>query len=91
MDIFIWNNVTDTSRPWIYIDLAFDKGKTLLDHGAVFSEFGTRRRRSYHTQDLVMKGLIRADKEKSPDGSGKLTGTSNVHFAHRYIFRLPLL
>lgn len=65
---------------------AKEKGRRLLESGCLFSEFGTRRRRSYHTQDLVLKGLVAAQEEFSkqhPDGPGKFTGTSNVHFAHR--------
>ena len=58
------------------LDLAFQKGKTFLEAGCVFSEFGTRRRRSYAAQDLVMQGLIRATREVSE--SGNLNGTSNV-------------
>ena len=49
----------------------------MLSHGITFSEFGTRRRRSYRIQDLVVKTLIRANKDFSDKG-GKLAGTSNV-------------
>ncbi|KAI1930157.1 nicotinate phosphoribosyltransferase [Ophidiomyces ophidiicola] len=66
-------------------DKAFRKGCTLLQQGCIFSEFGTRRRRDYHTQDLVMRGLCRAAEEARKEGwMGKLTGTSNVHFAMKY-------
>ena len=58
---------------------------TLLEHGCVVSEFGSRRRRDYKTQDLVMKGLCKALKRADEAGwKGKLTGTSNVHFAMKY-------
>ncbi len=60
---------------------AYMKGKTLLENGCLISEFGSRRRRDYHTQNLVIKGLVRASQEGLP---GKLTGTSNVHFAMKY-------
>ncbi|KAI0951566.1 hypothetical protein AcW1_008580 [Taiwanofungus camphoratus] len=79
----IYFRVDDTD--WIYDgqeEQAYEKAKTLLKAGCVFSEFGTRRRRSYHTQDLVMKGLLRASEELS--GAGKLSGTSNVHLAQKY-------
>ncbi|KAK2463479.1 hypothetical protein APHAL10511_004565 [Amanita phalloides] len=62
-------------------DLAFQKGKTLFEAGCVISEFGTRRRRSYAAQDLVIAGLIRAAKEGI---SGSLHGTSNLHLAFKY-------
>ena len=45
-----------------------------------FSEFGTRRRRSFHSQDLVLRGLIEGYEEwKAAGGTGgALSGTSNV-------------
>jgi nicotinate phosphoribosyltransferase len=64
---------------------AYRKGCTLIQHGCMFSEFGSRRRRDYHTQDLVMKGLCRAAEKGREEGwKGKLTGSSNVHFAMKY-------
>ncbi|KAL2136623.1 hypothetical protein VTI74DRAFT_2652 [Chaetomium olivicolor] len=66
-------------------ELAFEKGMRLLEAGCVFSEFGTRRRRDYHTQALVFRGLTKASKEAEKRGfSGKLSGTSNVHLAMRF-------
>jgi Nicotinic acid phosphoribosyltransferase len=64
---------------------AYEKGMRLLEAGCVFSEFGTRRRRDYHTQALVFRGLIRAAREAEKRGyTGKLSGTSNVHLAMRF-------
>lgn len=64
---------------------AYDKGVKLMQNGCVFSEFGTRRRRDYQTHDLVMRGLTRAASTASERGwKGKLSGTSNVHFAMKY-------
>ena len=64
---------------------AYQKGVALLGGGCIFSEFGTRRRRDYHTHDLVVQGLCRAAGEAKAQGwSGKLSGTSNVHFAHKH-------
>lgn len=57
-------------------DRAYEKGTKLLDAGCVFSEYGTRRRRSYHTHDLIVSQLVRAQKDRP--GRGKLSGTSNV-------------
>lgn len=57
-------------------ELAYEKGAKLLEAGCVFSEFGTRRRRSYDAQDVVLDQLIRA--EKDHPGTGKLSATSNV-------------
>jgi nicotinate phosphoribosyltransferase len=61
---------------------AYLKGKTLLEGGCLVSDFGSRRRRDYHTHDLVIKGLVRASKESGL--KGKLTGTSNVHLAMKH-------
>lgn len=64
---------------------AYRKGCTLLENGCIFSEFGSRRRRDYHTHDLVMTGLCRAAEEGKRQGwKGVLSGTSNVHFAMKY-------
>lgn len=64
---------------------AFAKGMRLLEAGCITFEFGTRRRRDYHTQALVFRGLVRASKEAAARGfPGKLSGTSNVHLAMRF-------
>ncbi|KAL9131498.1 MAG: hypothetical protein Q9217_000577 [Psora testacea] len=64
---------------------AYQKAMNLIQGGCSFSEFGTRRRRDHHTQDLVMKGLTKAaGNTKAKEGKGKLSGTSNVHFAKKY-------
>lgn len=66
-------------------ELARTKAKRLTDAGIVFSEFGTRRRRSYRAHDLVMRGLVEGAKAaREAGGKGALMGTSNVHFAHKY-------
>jgi nicotinate phosphoribosyltransferase len=63
-------------------ELAYQKASTLLKAGCVFSDFGSRRRRDYETQNRMIKGLVRASKDIP--GPGKLTGTSNVYFAMRH-------
>ncbi|KAI0440103.1 nicotinate phosphoribosyltransferase [Xylaria telfairii] len=64
---------------------AFEKGLRILGAGCTLSEFGTRRRRDYHTQALVFRGLVNASKKAVETGlPGKLTGTSNVHLAMRF-------
>ncbi|KAF8504186.1 Quinolinate phosphoribosyl transferase [Hysterangium stoloniferum] len=60
---------------------AYHKGQRLLHSDITFSEFGTRRRRSYHSQELVVAGLKRAAENVK---TGKLLGTSNVYFAYKY-------
>ncbi|KAL8910269.1 MAG: hypothetical protein Q9171_004433 [Xanthocarpia ochracea] len=75
-------------KDWTYKnqeDRAYIKGRRLMEHGCIFSEFGSRRRRDYHTQDLVIQGLKRAAVDsKAQAWKGKLSGTSNVHFAMKY-------
>jgi nicotinate phosphoribosyltransferase len=64
---------------------AHEKGMRLLEGGCIVSEFGTRRRRDYHTQALVIRGLVKASKEGAQKGlPGKISGTSNVHLAMRF-------
>lgn len=69
------------------LEKAKQKGKELIEAGCAFSEFGSRRRRDYKTHDLVLQGLIEAQKEADINGkswTGKFSGTSNVHMAMRY-------
>jgi nicotinate phosphoribosyltransferase len=67
---------------------ALQKGIKLLEAGCITSEFGTRRRRDYHTQALVFRGFVKASKVGQERGlPGKISGTSNVHLAMR--FNLP--
>ncbi|KAJ7052527.1 nicotinate phosphoribosyltransferase [Mycena amicta] len=66
-------------------ELAYEKAKTLLQADCVFSEFGTRRRRSFETQDTVVAALVQATNDV--ESKGKLSGTSNVYLAFKY--RIP--
>lgn len=76
-------------RDWTYdgqVERAKKKGEQLCQSGCFFSEFGSRRRRDYHTHDLILRGLQQAQDEAEGQSSwpGKFTGTSNVHFAMKY-------
>ncbi|KAG1735778.1 Quinolinate phosphoribosyl transferase [Suillus lakei] len=72
-------------QDWDYTgqeEQAAHKATCLLDARCTFSEFGTRRRRSFATQDLVVKGIVKArDAHEWKDG---FFGTSNVYLAMRY-------
>ena len=75
-------------KDWTYDgqeDKAYGKGMRLLEAGCIVSEFGTRRRRDYHTQALVFRGLVKSKKDGESRGlPGKISGTSNVHLAMRF-------
>lgn len=75
-------------KDWDYVgqqEKAYEKGIRLLEAGCIVSEFGTRRRRDYHTQALVFRGLVNASQDAEKRGfPGKLSGTSNVHLAMRF-------
>ncbi|EIM91066.1 nicotinate phosphoribosyltransferase [Stereum hirsutum FP-91666 SS1] len=64
-------------------ELAYDKAKRLLEAGCVFSEFGTRRRRSFDVQNLVVEEILRAERDL-PNAKGKASGTSNVYLAMKH-------
>lgn len=75
-------------RDWTYdnqVEQAREKGLQLLEQGCLVSEFGSRRRRDYHTQELVLEGLLQAQHHGDTHSYiGKITGTSNVHFAMKF-------
>ncbi|KAI8098220.1 nicotinate phosphoribosyltransferase [Gilbertella persicaria] len=83
-----------TDRDWNYegqVEQAAEKTRILLEHGCIFSEFGTRRRRDYKTHDLVMNAIHRTHQEykkKCEEAGvptkGNVSGTSNVYLAMKY-------
>lgn len=62
-----------------YVAKSREKALRLTQASCVFCEFGTRRRRSYAHQDLVIKAF--------KDTGGTFGGTSNLHFAMKYGLR----
>lgn len=64
-------------------DLAKTKGIELTKNKCNFSEFGTRRRRSFEVQDTVVRAL--SDLKKLDENAAKyVAGTSNIYFAMKY-------
>lgn len=57
------------------LELARLKASELDSNGCLFADFGSRRRRNYNTQDIVIKNMMKFD---------GFVGTSNPHFALKY-------
>ncbi|KAG2354983.1 Quinolinate phosphoribosyl transferase [Suillus spraguei] len=72
-------------RDWDYTgqeEQAAHKATSLLDARCMFGEFGTRRRRSFVTHDLVVRGIKKArDAHEWKEG---FYGTCNPYLAMRY-------
>lgn len=65
-----------------YKQKTFQKGLSLSQNNCLFTEFGTRRRRSYDLQKTVIQAFSDLPKDTS-----SYIGTSNVHFSH--LFNTP--
>lgn len=59
-----------------YKQKSLEKGRQLSLAKCVYSDFGTRRRRSYKIQETALRALLSTDKDINT-----FAGTSNVHFA----------
>ncbi|MGB9928484.1 MAG: nicotinate phosphoribosyltransferase [Methanosarcina sp.] len=80
-----WNGFSENSDEYhpgyfesafaAYEKKIFEIGKALEENNCFFSEFGTRRRRSFDLHDRVMRTLVQIK---------ALSGTSNVYFAKKY-------
>jgi len=60
---------------------AYEKIKKLSEAGCLFTDMGTRRRRSFKNQDIVIKEFVRYSKENK---NSTFLGTSNIFFAKKY-------
>ncbi|MCM1293249.1 MAG: nicotinate phosphoribosyltransferase [Bacteroides sp.] len=60
----------------------FEKCRRLIEAGCRFSDFGTRRRASYETQETVVRALKSCNDRSF--GDGRFTGTSNLYLAMKY-------
>ncbi len=61
---------------------SYEKARRLLSAGCVYSDFGTRRRASFQTEDTVVKAM--KDCYESQQWPGTFVGTSNVYLAMKY-------
>lgn len=62
-----------------YYELSYQKGLRLSEAGCVFTDFGTRRRRSYDIQKVALQAFMDLPKDEPQKSS--YIGTSNIHFS----------
>lgn len=65
-----------------YYEQSWKKAERMLDAGCVFSDFGTRRRASFESQDTAIRAM--KDCCAANEWKGRFIGTSNVYFAMKY-------
>lgn len=65
-----------------YKQKTYEKGLKLSENGCLFTEFGTRRRRSYDVQQVVIEAFMNLP--KIGENQSTYIGTSNVHFSRIY-------
>lgn len=58
------------------------KAERLIAAGCTFSDFGTRRRASFDSQETVVRTM--AETGRGMSGPGRFVGTSNVYLAMKY-------
>ncbi len=63
---------------------AYEKTKKLSNNNCLFADFGTRRRRSFETQETVLKAFCDYGKNKDVPPKTHFIGTSNVYFAKKF-------
>lgn len=67
---------------------SYDKAHRLLEAGCSFSDFGTRRRASFASQDTCIKAMKECQDACTSTEDGacrrRFVGTSNVYFAMKY-------
>lgn len=69
-----------------YYDMSYKKALGYLESGCVVSEFGTRRRASFETQETAVRAFVDAQKRENWKAStgAAFAGTSNVYLAMKY-------
>lgn len=65
-----------------YYVRSYEKARRLTEAGCKFSDFGTRRRASFKSQDNAVAAMSKCRAEHP--GPGQFVGTSNVYFAMKY-------
>jgi nicotinate phosphoribosyltransferase len=67
-----------------YIKRTLEKNRKLQENVCYFSDFGTRRRRSFEFQDCVVETFANNNFSKYSKYGKYFLGTSNVHLAMKY-------
>ncbi|MCM1369688.1 MAG: nicotinate phosphoribosyltransferase [Candidatus Amulumruptor caecigallinarius] len=67
-----------------YYDRSYNKARRLIEAGCAFSDFGTRRRASFETQDTAVRAMQNCNEKMKGEHHGCFTGTSNVYLAMKY-------
>ena len=69
-----------------YYKVSYERAQKLLDAGCNVSDFGTRRRSSYRTQEVMVKAFADCYRSRNWGNitGGKFSGTSNVYLAMKY-------
>ena len=67
-----------------YYNMSYKKAEKYLTNGCVISEFGTRRRSSFKTQDTAVWAFVYYSKTHNSTITGSFVGTSNVYLAMKY-------
>lgn len=69
-----------------YYKKSYAKAQTLLENGCVFSDFGTRRRTSFKTQETAIQAFKDCYESRNWGAitQGKFVGTSNPYLAMKY-------
>lgn len=65
-----------------YYVRSYEKARRMIDAGCVFSDFGTRRRASFKSQETAISAMKACNDTLA--GPGRFIGTSNVYFAMKY-------
>lgn len=65
-----------------YYVRSYEKARRMIDAGCVFSDFGTRRRASFKSQETAIRAMKSCNDTLA--GPGRFIGTSNVYFAMKY-------
>lgn len=79
---YMMTGVSETLDYEGYYRRSWDKAARLISEGCMFSDFGTRRRASFRSQDTAVRAM--KDCDSGSGGPGHFIGTSNVYLAMKY-------